>query len=156
MSRPLTIGVIADTHGLLREEAIAALRSCDRLIHAGDIGKPEILTTLAALAPLDVIRGNNDETLPWAADLPDVLDLELEGVRIHLLHDRKQLAFDPAARGVKVVIAGHSHKPLIETRNAVLYLNPGSAGPRRFSLPISVAYLRLDDGRAEAELVTLG
>lgn len=156
MSRPLTIGVIADTHGLLREEAIAALRGCDRLIHAGDIGKPEILTTLAALAPLDVIRGNNDETLPWAADLPDVLDLELEGVRIHLLHDRKQLAFDPAARGVKVVIAGHSHKPLIETRNAVLYLNPGSAGPRRFSLPISVAYLRLDDGRAEAELVTLG
>ncbi|WP_421683306.1 metallophosphoesterase family protein [Stutzerimonas urumqiensis] len=156
MSRPLTIGVIADTHGLLREEAIAALRGCDRLIHAGDIGKPEILTTLAALAPLDVIRGNNDETLPWAADLPDVLDLELEGVRIHLLHDRKQLAFDPAARGVKVVIAGHSHKPLIETRGSVLYLNPGSAGPRRFSLPISVAYLRLDDGRAEAELVTLG
>ena len=156
MSRPLTIGVIADTHGLLREEAIAALRGCDRLIHAGDIGKPEILTTLAALAPLDVIRGNNDETLPWAADLPDVLDLELEGVRIHLLHDRKQLAFDPAACGVKVVIAGHSHKPLIEMRNAVLYLNPGSAGPRRFSLPISVAYLRLDDGRAEAELVTLG
>ncbi|WP_120994903.1 metallophosphoesterase family protein [Stutzerimonas urumqiensis] len=156
MSRPLTIGVIADTHGLLREEAIAALRGCDRLIHAGDIGKPEILTTLAALAPLDVIRGNNDETLPWAADLPDVLDLELEGVRIYLLHDRKQLAFDPAARDVQVVIAGHSHKPLIETRNAVLYLNPGSAGPRRFSLPISVAYLRLDDGRAEAELVTLG
>lgn len=155
-NEPLTIGLIADTHGLLRPEALEALRGCDRLIHAGDIGKPAILEALAALAPLDVIRGNNDEGLAWAADLPDVLDLDLGGVRIHLLHDRKQLAIDPVAAGMQVVIAGHSHKPLIEERGGVLYVNPGSAGPRRFSLPISVGYLHITDGRVRAELRTLG
>ncbi|WP_028238383.1 metallophosphoesterase family protein [Stutzerimonas azotifigens] len=151
----LKIGVIADTHGLLRPEAVEALRGCDRLIHAGDIGKPEILAALAELAPLDVIRGNNDEGLSWVTHLPDELDLEMGGVRIHLLHDLKQLPFDAKARGFDVVVAGHSHKPAAVERDGVLYFNPGSAGPRRFKLPISLGYLLIDDGRVAAELVTL-
>jgi len=148
------IGLISDTHGLLRPEALAALQGCARIIHAGDIGKAAVLDGLSALAPLDVIRGNID-TADWAQALPERLDLRIDGLRLHVLHDLKELDVDPVVAGINVVIAGHSHQPRIERRDGVLYINPGSAGPRRFRLPISVALLRLEDGDAQAELIRL-
>ena len=151
----MRIGVISDTHGLLRPEALAALQGCERIIHAGDIGKPQVLDALREIAPLEAIRGNVDSA-QWAQGLPERLDLRLGGVAIHVLHDLKALDFAPATRGVSVVIAGHSHKPQIEQRGGVLYLNPGSAGPRRFRLPISLAVLHIEDGQARAALLTLG
>ena len=151
----MRIGVISDTHGLLRPEALAALQGCERIIHAGDIGKPQVLDALREIAPLEAIRGNVDSS-EWALPLPERLDLRLDGIAIHVLHDLKTLDFDPATRGVSVVIAGHSHKPQIEQRGGVLYLNPGSAGPRRFRLPISLAVLHIEDGQARAALLTLG
>jgi len=150
----MRIGVISDTHGLLRSEALAALQDCELIIHAGDIGKPQVLDALRQIAPLEAIRGNVDSA-DWAQPLPERLDLRLDGIAIHVLHDLKTLDFDPAARGVAVVIAGHSHKPKIEQQGGVLYLNPGSAGPRRFKLPISLAVLHIEDGQARAELLTL-
>ena len=150
----MRIGVISDTHGLLRPQALAALQGCARIIHAGDIGKPQVLDALRAIAPLDAIHGNVDKA-DWAQALPERLDLLVGEVAIHVLHDVKRLDFDPAARGTAVVIAGHSHQPLIEQRDGVLYLNPGSAGPRRFSLPISLALLDIEDGQPRAQLVTL-
>lgn len=151
----MRIGVISDTHGLLRPEALAALRGCERIIHAGDIGKPEVLDALRALAPLDAIRGNVDSG-DWAASVPEHLDLEIGGLRIHVTHDVKAMGIDPIAARVDVVIAGHSHQPKIEEVDAVLYLNPGSAGRRRFKLPISLALLDIEDGQPRARLVTLG
>ncbi|UXA51417.1 metallophosphatase family protein [Xanthomonas prunicola] len=142
------IGVISDTHGLLRPEALAALDGCHHIIHAGDVGKPEILAALQALAPVHAIAGNIDNT-PWAAQLPETLDLLIDGVRLHVLHDLKTLAPGVAA---DIVISGHSHKPSIQTRDGVLYINPGSAGPRRFRLPISVATLWLGNGPPRAAL----
>lgn len=158
MARTL-VGLIADTHGLLRPEAVAALQGCAHIVHAGDIGsrtgEPRgVLDTLARIAPLTVVRGNNDRAA-WAAPIPWTADIEFDGVRIHVLHILSELALDPAAAGVKVVVSGHSHQPCVETRAGVLFVNPGSAGPRRFKLPVSVARLWVDDGRAEAELVTL-
>ena len=151
----MRIGVISDTHGLLRPEALAALRGCERIIHAGDIGKPEVLDALRALAPLDAIRGNVDSGA-WAASVPEHLDLEIGGLRIHVTHDVKAMRIDPIAARVDVVIAGHSHQPKIEEVDAVLYLNPVSAGRRRFKLPISLALLDIEDGQPRAQLVTLG
>jgi putative phosphoesterase len=151
VSPSLRIGLIADTHGLLRPQALEAMRDCSAIVHAGDIGKPEVLEALRALAPLHAIRGNID-TAPWAQALPEVLDVEIAGVRLHVLHDLKTLA--PHA-GADLVISGHSHRPSIQTRDGVLYVNPGSAGPRRFSLPISVAYLYLDAQGIHAELRAL-
>ena len=148
------IGLISDTHGLLRPEAVAALQGCAQIIHAGDIGKPQVLDGLRAIAPLEAIRGNID-TADWAQVLPERLDLRIEGLTLHVLHDLKQLDIDPLAAGVDVVIAGHSHKPKVERRDGVLYVNPGSAGPRRFSLPISLALLELNDGQAQVELISL-
>lgn len=153
------IGLIADTHGLLRPEAVAALAGCAHIIHAGDIGSRSgeprgVLDTLARVAPLTVVRGNNDRAA-WAGPIPYTADLVFDGVRIHVLHIVGELAIDPAAAGVHVVVSGHSHRPCVETRNGVLFVNPGSAGPRRFRLPVSVARLWVADGRAEAELVTL-
>jgi len=150
----MRIGLIADTHGLLRPEALAALQGCARIIHAGDIGKAAVLDGLRAIAPLEVIRGNID-TDDWAMALPERLDLRIGGFAIHVLHDLKQLAFDPAAAGIDVVVAGHSHQPRIERRDGVLYVNPGSAGPRRFKLPIGLALLRLENASADAELLPL-
>lgn len=150
----MRIGLISDTHGLLRPEALAALRGCTRIIHAGDIGKAAVLDGLRALAPLDVIRGNID-TADWALALPERLDLRIGGLSLHVVHDLKQLDFDPVAADVDVVVIGHSHQPKIERRDGVLYVNPGSAGPRRFKLPISLALLRLEDGVAQAELIRL-
>ncbi|MCP1646520.1 putative phosphoesterase [Pseudomonas citronellolis] len=155
MSTSLRVGVIADTHNLLRPEALEALRGCQRLLHLGDIGKPAILDALRQLAPLDVVRGNND-TEAWTEAIPETLSLELGGLRLYLIHDLKQLAIDPRAEGFDVVLAGHSHKPLQEVRDGVLYLNPGSAGPRRFKLPISLAIIAIEDGRADVEMITLG
>lgn len=151
----MMIGVISDTHGLLRPEAVAALRDVELILHAGDIGKPEILEELETVAPVVAVRGNNDENDAWAQDVPEEQSLEVGGKRIYMLHDRKQLADDPRAEGYDVVVAGHSHKPLIERDNGVLYLNPGSAGPRRFKLPVSVAILQIEESKVEATLIEL-
>ncbi len=150
----MRIGLISDTHGLLRPEAVAALQGCAQIIHTGDIGKPQVLDGLRVIAPLEAIRGNID-TADWAQVLPERLDLRIGGLTLHVLHDLKQLDIDPLAAGVDVVIAGHSHKPKVERRDGVLYVNPGSAGPRRFSLPISLALLELNDGQAQVELISL-
>jgi putative phosphoesterase len=147
-----TIGVISDTHGLLRAEALAALCGCDVIVHAGDIGKPEVLEQLAELAPLTAIRGNVDK---WATDLPDTAVLTLARKRFYVIHNVNELELDPRAAGFAAVISGHSHVPKSETRDGVLYLNPGSAGPRRFKLPVAVAKIRVREHGVEAELVTL-
>ncbi|MCQ4324136.1 YfcE family phosphodiesterase [Stutzerimonas stutzeri] len=150
----MRIGLISDTHGLLRPEALAALQGSQQIIHAGDIGKPAVLDGLRAIAPLQAIRGNIDSG-DWALALPERLDLRIGGLTLHVLHDLKQLDIDPLAAGIDVVIAGHSHRPKVERRDGVLYVNPGSAGPRRFSLPIGLALLELEEGQAQVELVTL-
>jgi putative phosphoesterase len=147
-----TIGVISDTHGLVRPEAKDALRGCDALVHAGDIGKPEVLEQLRELAPLTAIRGNVDN---WARDIAETAVLTLDDVRIYIIHNVKQLDLDPRAAGFAAVISGHSHAPKAETKDGVLYLNPGSAGPRRFKLPVAVAKLHIGDRKLEAELITL-
>jgi putative phosphoesterase len=148
------IGIISDTHGLLRPEAIKALRGSDLILHAGDVGAPEMLEELAQIAPVTAIRGNVD-IQPWARTLPLTHVIETEGVSIFILHDLGQLDLKPEAAGFGVVIYGHSHKPKIEEKNGVLYFNPGSAGPRRFSLPISVGRLTIAAGRVKAELIEL-
>jgi hypothetical protein len=150
----MRVGLISDTHGLLRPQALAVLRGSGRLIHAGDITGPEILAPLRALAPLTVVRGNNDRGA-WARDLPVTARLELDGVGILVIHDLKELDLDPAAQGVRVVVSGHSHKPSCVERDGVLFVNPGSAGPRRFSLPVSVGELTIEQGRVRARIVTL-
>ncbi len=148
------MGVISDTHGLLRPEALAALRGADHLVHAGDIGKPEVLGDLRAVAPLTAVRGNNDREA-WARAVPDRISVRLGGIVLYVLHDLKALDLDPAAAGFRVVVSGHSHQPQIEERDGVLYVNPGSAGPRRFRLPVSVALLEIDGGRVRARLEML-
>ena len=148
----MKIGIISDTHSLLRTEAIAALTGCDAIVHAGDIGEPGVLDELRALAPLTVIRGNIDK---WALDLPDTVSVEFEGRRFYILHDLKALDFDPHEAGYHGVISGHSHMPKIARRDGVLYLNPGSAGPRRFKLPVALARMRVTGQRIVAEIVKL-
>ena len=150
----MRIGLISDTHGLLRPQALDFLRGSDHIVHAGDITGPEILAPLAALAPLTVVRGNNDRGA-WAAGLPETAVLRLDGVAIYVIHDLKELPLDPAAAGMRVVVSGHSHKPLRSERDGVLYVNPGSAGRRRFSLPVSVGELLVEGGQVTARLVTL-
>ena len=139
----MRIGVISDTHGLLRPEAPERLAGVDHIIHAGDIGSPDILPELERIAPVTAIKGNVD-TQAWAANLPETARVAFDGHSIFVLHDRKALDFDPAREGIAVVISGHSHKPGIETVDGVLYLNPGSAGRRRFRLPVTVATLEVD------------
>lgn len=145
------VGVISDTHGLLRPEAINALRGSDHIIHAGDVGQAEILEKLAALAPLTAIRGNIDKE-PWARRLSETDVVEIEGVSIYVLHDLGQLDLKPEVAGFRVVIAGHSHVPKQETRNGVLYFNPGSAGPRRFKLPICLGKLIVEGKDVRGEI----
>ena len=152
--RTSTIAVISDTHGLLRPEAIAALRGCDHIIHAGDVGAPEILEELAALAPLTAIRGNIDKAA-WARKLPETEVLNFHRISIYILHDLAQLDLKPQAAGFQVVISGHSHVPKQETRDGVLYFNPGSAGPRRFNLPVTIGRLILKDEKVTGELIDL-
>jgi len=150
----LRIGLISDTHNLLRPEAAAWLAGCAHILHAGDICGPEVLDALARIAPVTAVRGNNDHGA-WAQALPEHQTLSLGGVRIHMLHDLAGLAIDPARDGVQVVVSGHSHQPLLQTRGEVLCANPGSAGPRRFSLPISLGELWIEGGQVRAALHTL-
>jgi putative phosphoesterase len=148
------LGIISDTHGLLRPEAVAFLRGSDYIVHAGDIGDAAVLSELSALAPVTAVRGNNDNG-PWAQTIAETEVLKVGAVSIYLLHDLAQLDLDPAAAGYQVVVSGHSHKPAMERRGGVLYLNPGSAGPRRFKLPIAVAELKVTGGAVEGRLVEL-
>jgi hypothetical protein len=148
------VGVISDTHGLLRPEALAALEGAGLIIHAGDIGGPEVIEELRRVAPVVAVRGNNDRGA-WAEAFAEFEAVELGGAFVYVLHDLKELDIAPAAAGFRVVVSGHSHKPLAEERRGVLYLNPGSAGPRRFKLPVTVARLKLSGGDATAEIITL-
>ena len=150
----MVVGVISDTHGLLRCEALAALTDVDHILHAGDVGNPEILEQLQAIAPLTAIRGNIDEHGPCAF-LPATEVVELDGCTFYMLHDGKQLDLDPVASGFAAVISGHSHKPMIEWRKNVLYFNPGSAGPRRFQLPVTVGRIVLNDSKLEPSVIPL-
>lgn len=148
------LGVISDTHGLLRPQAIAALRGADRIVHAGDVGSPEVLAALGQLAPVQAVCGNVDRE-PWTDKLPHSEVLEVEGLLIYVVHDLLQLDLDPAAAGFRVVISGHSHRPSISNKDGVLYLNPGSAGPRRFQLPVTLAHLRVERATVDAQIVQL-
>jgi putative phosphoesterase len=148
----MRIGLISDTHGLMRPEALEALRGCAHVLHAGDVGKPEVLDALRPIAPLTVVRGNNDRGA-WARSIRDTEAVELGGVAIYVIHEITLLEIDPAAGGFGVVVSGHSHRPAIETRAGVLYVNPGSAGPRRFTLP--VGFLEVDAGKARARIERL-
>ena len=148
------IGVISDTHGLLRPEAVAALAGSELIIHAGDIGKPEVLQGLRQIAPVVAIRGNNDRG-KWAEALRETELVDLSGVQLYVLHDLKTLKLDTGKANYRAVIAGHSHRPRIERHNEILFINPGSAGPRRFKLPVTLARLRLRGLQIEAELVEL-
>lgn len=150
----MLVGVISDTHGLLRPEAEAALAGVSHILHAGDVGRPEALERLARLAPLTAIRGNVDAGA-WAEALPETVTLTLAGRRLHMLHDLKALRLDPAAEGIDVVVSGHSHRPGVERLGGVLYLNPGSAGRRRFRLPVTLARLDLAAEPPRAEIVDL-
>lgn len=141
-----TLGVISDTHGLLREGAVTLLRGVDHIVHAGDIGDPAIIERLERVAPVSAIRGNIDVE-PWASVFADTLQVTLFGHKIFVIHDRKDMTFAPAAMGVKLVISGHSHRAGIESRDDAIYLNPGSAGPRRFRLPITLAIVQIIHGR---------
>ncbi|MHB8214799.1 MAG: metallophosphoesterase family protein [Candidatus Sulfotelmatobacter sp.] len=148
----ILIGVISDTHGLLRPEALEALRGSEHIIHAGDVGTFEILEILSRIAPVTAVRGNVDKGA-WSRQLPDTQVLELGGVSIYVLHDLAQLDLKPKAAGFSVVVSGHSHVPKQETRDEVIYFNPGSAGPRRFKLPVSVGKLSLEGGRVRGEIL---
>ncbi|MGA8342947.1 MAG: metallophosphoesterase family protein [Candidatus Sulfotelmatobacter sp.] len=151
---PIFIGVISDTHGLLRPEALTALQGSQHIIHAGDVGAAEILTKLATIAPVTAIRGNIDKDA-WARNLPETEVVEVGAISIYVLHDLEQLDLKPEAAGFKVVISGHSHVPKQETRNGVLYFNPGSAGPRRFKLPVTVGRLIVERGNVCGEIISI-
>ena len=148
----MKVGVISDTHGLVRPEALEALQDSDVILHAGDIGGPHVLEALQALTAVIAVRGNSD-TGPWAAALPEELALELAGVRLHLVHDVKKIRIDPEREGVQMVVAGHSHQAHKHRLGDVLFFNPGAAGPRRFSLPLSVGRLILRDGTIQSSRI---
>ena len=150
----ILVGVISDTHGLLRPEAVAALRGADLIIHAGDVGAPEVIDALRKLAPTYAVRGNVDKA-HWADALPMTARVAVGGLEFHVLHDISELDLDPAAIGYAAVVYGHSHRPSIEMRERVLFLNPGSAGPRRFKLPISIARVTVSGHQLQPEIVEL-
>ena len=151
----MRIALISDTHGLLRPEALDFVRSADHIVHAGDICDPAILEALAAIAPLTAVRGNNDHGA-WAERLPATALVPLGDVLLYAIHDLAEIDLDPRSAGVRAVVSGHSHKPLVRTRDGVVYVIPGCAGPRRFKLPISVGELLVADGAVTARTVTLG
>ncbi len=153
MATRLTVGVVSDTHGLVRPEAKEALRGSDVILHAGDIGGSHVLQELGELAPVIPVRGNVDGG--WARLLPERRVLDLGGVPVLILHDRALLGLDAAAEGLGIVVFGHSHQPVAEKRKGVLWFNPGSAGPRRFKLPVSVGRLVIEDGCVRHRLITL-
>lgn len=150
----MRVGVISDTHGLLRPEALNALRGCEHILHAGDIGNPEILDRLRELAPLTAIRGNVDVFGP-CSELPETELIDLAGRSFYMLHDRNALDLDPLAAGIAAVISGHSHHPAIQWHKGVLYFNPGSAGPRRFSTPVSLGFLEVAETGIQPSLQDL-
>ena len=150
----ILLGIISDTHGLLRREALDALRGSELIIHAGDVGKAEILESLRKIAPVVAVRGNVD-TAPWAEELPKTNIVQVGTHRIFILHDRSQLAIDTSHAGFAVVVFGHTHKPLADFQEGVMFLNPGSAGPRRFKLPVSIALVRVSASRLQPEIIDL-
>ena len=153
--REFHVGLISDTHGMLRPEVGDALRESDFIIHAGDIGHFDIIEQLSRIAPVTAVRGNNDNG-PWASELHETEVLNVDEAFIYVVHDLSQLDVDPVAAGFHAVVSGHSHQPHISERNGVLYVNPGSAGPRRFSLPVSVGHLAISGTNIRPRLVTLG
>jgi len=148
------IGLISDTHGLLRPQAIAALAGVDLIIHAGDIGNPAVLDELKKIAPVAAIKGNND-TGDWAGRLPEYRSVKVGQHRLYVIHNVHELEFDPAARKFRVVISGHSHKPIVAEKDGVLFVNPGSPGPRRFKLPVAVGKIFVDGPNVRAEIIEL-
>ena len=150
----MIVGVISDTHGLLRPEAIEMLRGSEHIIHAGDIGAPEIIPELGKIAPVTAIRGNIDQ-MAWCRKFPETEVVELGGIHIYILHDVNAIDLNPKAAGFAAVISGHSHKPHQETKSGVLYFNPGSAGPRRFKLPITVGRLEINGAALNATVLSL-
>ena len=148
------IGVISDTHGLLRPQALAALRGCDPIIHAGDVGSPDILDALRRIAPVFAVRGNVDKG-DWAGKLPLTELVQIDGFSLYVLHILDELNLDPPTAGFHAVIYGHSHQPKIETRNDAIYFNPGSAGPRRFNLPVTLGQITIAEDGLRAEIVAL-
>jgi uncharacterized protein len=150
----MRIGVISDTHGLMRPQALRALQGAEHILHAGDVGDPAILDALRAIAPVTAIRGNIDEGGP-CSHLPSTEMVELGGRSIFMLHDVKKIDLNPEAAGIAAVVFGHSHKPLVEWRRGVLFLNPGSAGPRRFELPVTFAWLKIEANEVSARVVPL-
>lgn len=145
------IGLISDTHGLVRPEALAALTGVSHIVHAGDIGSADVLAQLQAIAPVTAVRGNNDKAA-WAKNIPETEALEIGNRTLYILHDLAELDLDPAAAGFAVVVSGHSHKPVITKKDDVLYINPGSAGPRRFKLPVTIGLLEIDGEEIRATL----
>jgi putative phosphoesterase len=150
----MRIGLISDTHNLMREEALAFLWGCDHIIHAGDIGSQEILDSLSVIAPVAAVRGNNDKGV-WASALPDVLRLQLESTSIYVVHDMAQLDVEPLPAGINVVVCGHSHRAVVQRQSGVIYVNPGSAGPNRFNLPVTVAELVIKKNTVTPRIVSL-
>ena len=148
------IGLISDTHGLIRPQALDVLTGVDFIIHAGDIGAPEVIDHLKRIAPVVAIKGNNDRG-SWAKFLPDTKLVKTAEAKLYIIHNVKELDCDPVARGIQVVISGHSHKPSVGNRDGVLYVNPGSAGPRRFKLPIAVGKLQVEGMQVRAEIIEL-
>jgi putative phosphoesterase len=150
----IRIGLISDTHGLVRDEALAALDGCQHIIHAGDIDTPDVLEKLRRLAPVTVVRGNNDRGT-WADSIPVFDVVEFGVVSIYVRHDEAELDIDPVAAGFRVMVFGHSHRPMVEAREGILFVNPGSAGPRRFKLPIAVGELLISGDRVDARIIEL-
>ena len=148
------IGVISDTHGLLRDEALTTLRDSDLILHAGDIGSEDVISSLSEIAPVKAVRGNIDKG-EWASRFPEVESVQVESINFYLLHRIEDLDIDPIAEGFQVVISGHSHKPSIKEVRGITYLNPGSAGPRRFKLPICLAKVVVEGENAEVEIIQL-
>jgi len=148
------IGLISDTHGVLRREAVAFLRGSDFIVHAGDIGHAGVLEELASIAPVTAVRGNNDKG-PWAETVQETEVLQIDQILIYVVHNIAELDVDPVAAGFQVVVSGHSHKPTVEERDGVLYVNPGSSGPRRFKLPVALAELMVNGNSARARVVEL-
>ena len=148
------IGIISDTHGLVRPQALEAFKSVDMILHAGDIGSQDVLDTLNELAPVVAVRGNNDKA-DWARSLPHWEVVEVGNVSIYMLHDVKEIDISPSGAGFQVVVSGHSHRPAVAEQRGVLYINPGSAGPRRFTLPVSLAHLHVAGGKVQAKIIEL-
>lgn len=154
LKKAQNVGIISDTHGLIRPEAMRALAGSDIIIHAGDIGSPDVLRTLGALAPVVAVRGNTDRD-QWAAGLPVTETVQIENMLCYIIHDISRLDLEPDAAGIRAVISGHSHMPSISEKNGVLHLNPGSAGPRRFKLPVTLARITVREGKLQPEITYL-